>query len=299
MYAEHLWPSSDVPMFLAVLALTYVLLTLIAMSHFGPSNWLQNAEIFSIIFSAFAKFSPFKFTLKAQSAPRIAIRPPAIALIEQIPSPMAHTFLIVMLLAGVTYDGWIETEIWQGFLLRVAVAADESIRFESTILIVNCVAMCLMPLLFFALFWLACKVTSNLLGNKTNLNPITLMRYYVMSLIPIAIAYHFAHYAMLLLIDGQMLIPLLSDPFGKGWNLFGTSDYLIDRALFSATTIWYFVVFMIVVGHMLSVYLAHLVTLSLTKSKPAAVKAGTPILLLMVFYTVISLWVIAQPALQA
>ena len=102
---------------------------------------------------------------------------------------------------------------------------------------------------------------------------------------------------MLLLIDGQSIISLLSDPLGRGWDIFGTAGFVVDRTFFSANTIWYAVVLMIVLGHMLAVYLAHLVTLSLTNSKAVAVKAGAPILVLMVFYTVISLWVIAQPTL--
>ena len=299
MFTEHLWLSSDAPMSLALLVLAYVVLTITAMYHFGPGNWLQYGEIFSIIFSAFARFSPIKFTIKPRSSPRVALRPPAIALIEQIPSPMTHTVLIVMLLASVTFDGWVETGIWQRFLLDAAVGASNAVPFELTVLIVNCLAMSVVPVLFLSLFWLACKVTRGLLNDSSGTTVRSLMCHYVMSLIPIAIAYHFAHYAMLLLIDGQALIPLISDPFGKGWDLFGTTNYIVDRTLFSATTVWYFVVTMIVLGHMLSVYLAHLVTLSLTRSKAIAVKAGTPILLLMVFYTVISLWVIAQPALQA
>ena len=298
MYAEHLWPSSDSPRLLGLAVVSYIVLTLTAMHRLGPSNWLRRGEIFTLIFSTFARFSPIKFTLDTKSSVKLTLRPPAIALIEDIPSPTTLTALIIMLLAGVTFDGWIETASWQHLSLRAALIFGDTTNLKPALLAVNFLAMCFTPLVFFALFWLACKATQRLLNVQANTSAWELMRYYVTSLIPIAIAYHFAHYAMLLLIDGQALIALLSDPFGWGWNLLGTAHYNVDKTLFSATTIWYFVVFMIVGGHMLSVYLAHLVTLSLTASKSVAVKAGTPILLLMVFYTVISLWVIAQPAIQ-
>jgi len=45
----------------------------------------------------------------------------------------------------------------------------------------------------------------------------------VLTLVPIAVAYHLSHYFSLLLTAGQFVIPLASDPFGFGWNLFGTA----------------------------------------------------------------------------
>jgi hypothetical protein len=48
---------------------------------------------------------------------------------------------------------------------------------------------------------------------------------YAFSLVPIALAYQMAHYYTYLLIQGQMIISLVSDPLGWGWNLFGTADF--------------------------------------------------------------------------
>jgi len=45
---------------------------------------------------------------------------------------------------------------------------------------------------------------------------------YSFSLVPIAIAYQYYTY---LLIQGQMIISLISDPLGWGWNLFGTAGF--------------------------------------------------------------------------
>ena len=38
-----------------------------------------------------------------------------------------------------------------------------------------------------------------------------------------SVAYHLAHYLSMLLVSGQFIIPLVSDPFGLGWDLFGTA----------------------------------------------------------------------------
>jgi hypothetical protein len=51
-----------------------------------------------------------------------------------------------------------------------------------------------------------------------------------------------------LLVQGQYIVPLLSDPFGCGWNLFGTAGYRVDIALAGARFAWYAAVAAIVTG---------------------------------------------------
>ena len=79
----------------------------------------------------------------------------------------------------------------------------------------------------------------------------------MLSLIPIAIAYHLAHYFSLFAIAGQFIIPLASDPFGYGWDLFGTMLYRIDIGVVDAKFIWYLSVVAIVTGHIVAVWVGH------------------------------------------
>ena len=114
-------------------------------------------------------------------------------------------------------------------------------------------------------------------------------------MVPIAVAYHLSHYFSLLLTAGQFVIPLASDPFGWGWNLFGTADYKVNLALVSPYVFWYGAVTIIVVGHVIAVYLAHMAALRLFGSHRGALVSQVPMLLLMVAYTSLSLWILAQP----
>ena len=82
-------------------------------------------------------------------------------------------------------------------------------------------------------------------------------RSFAFTLVPIAIGYHLAHYLTFLLVQGQYIIPLLSDPFGWGWNLFGTAGYRVDIAIVGARFSWYAAVLAILIGHIAAVYLAH------------------------------------------
>lgn len=91
-----------------------------------------------------------------------------------------------------------------------------------------------MPLLFFGAYALTCRISGWAAGwrrhgagrHRTH----EIMGLFALSLVPIAIAYHFAHYLAYLLLAGQLTIPLLSDPLGLGWNLFGTTLIALTSA---------------------------------------------------------------------
>jgi len=100
------------------------------------------------------------------------------------------------------------------------------------------------------------------------------------------------------LIQGQLIIPLASDPFGSGWNLFGTVDYSLNISIINARILWFLSVALIVLGHVLAVYLAHRVAIRTFSNRALVMKSQYPMLTLMVVYTVISLWIIAQPIVQ-
>jgi hypothetical protein len=101
-----------------------------------------------------------------------------------------------------------------------------------------------------------------------------------------------------LLIAGQLIIPLSSDPFGIGWNLFHTTHYRIDIGIVGAKFVWYTAVTTIVIGHILAVYLAHTMALRVIGDHRRALKSQVPMLFLMVSYTMISLWILAQPIVE-
>src|SRR3546814_8283871 len=57
--------------------------------------------------------------------------------------------------------------------------------------------------------------------------------------------------------QGVKIISLLSDPFGWGWNLFGTAGLLRAPILPSMSMVWHTQVGLILFGHIVSVYIAH------------------------------------------
>lgn len=117
---------------------------------------------------------------------------------------------------------------------------------------------------------------------------------YAYSLVPIALA----HYYTLLLFNGQVIIVQASDPFGRGWDLFGTAGYQLNNAVVGAAFVWYSQVALIVAGHVVAVYLAHAIALRSGRDPKRALRSQYPMLALMVLYTVLSLWISSQPIVE-
>jgi hypothetical protein len=285
-WGEINWSGSGIPSNLSTALVVYSLATWGGMVLFGRETWLARGEIFSIMFGLFARFS-----VSETAQHRLWLRPPAVGLIAQTPPSFSLMTFVLMVLSSVTYDGFTETEAFQAMALTLfyplqgfgpaAVAMVGTIGLAGFAL--TFVAVYLM---FAVLIWIA--------GGRTV--PLAhVAPAFVLSLVPIAIAYHLSHYLSLLAFEGQNMIALVSDPFGLGWNLFGTADYRVDLTVMSASFTWYFSVVAIVVGHIAAVYVAHAEAMRLFPDRRHAFLSQLPMLLLMVAYTMVSLWIIAQP----
>jgi hypothetical protein len=108
---------------------------------------------------------------------------------------------------------------------------------------------------------------------------------FALTLVPIALVYNAAHNYSYLVVQSQGLIPLLP----------GFAGYKPSYALAQASTVWYAQVVLIVVGHVIAVYLAHLRAGERFRTAQRALLSQYPMLLLMVLYTMTSLWILAQP----
>src|SRR5262249_41379958 len=126
-------------------------------------------------------------------------------------------------------------------------------------------------------------------------SPRQMAQGFALTLVPIAIAYHLAHYLAYLLTQGQYVVPLASDPFGYGWNLFGTAGYRVNFAIVGARFAWYPAVISIVAGHIAAVYLADVRAHQILAARPAALRSQMPLTALMVVYTFVSLSILSEP----
>jgi hypothetical protein len=96
------------------------------------------------------------------------------------------------------------------------------------------------------------------------------------------------------MLDGQLTYILASDPFNRGWNLFGTAGNAVDYTAVSPRTISLVQVAAIVGGHILGVVLAHdrAVRLAGPGHRATARVTQYPLLAVMVTFTLGGLYLL-------
>jgi len=299
-WAELVWQGKDVPDALATALLIYAALSWGGMMLFGVEAWRNQADAFAMAFRVLGRFAPLEMRSSTPTEPaRLHLRPYAAGLLTNEPVPNSVTAFVLLMLATVTFDGFHETPLMD----RIGTAAQTSRPVAETLFALssatgmdetqwlNTAVLLLFPLAFVLIFRGVGAWMLRLAGSSTHAD----LNAMVWSLVPIAVAYHLAHYASLLLTTGQFIIPLASDPFGWGWNLFGTRGRAVDLGIVSPAVYWYVAVALIVVGHVLAVIVAHIEATRRFASHRAALMSQLPMLVLMVAYTSLSLWIMAQP----
>ncbi len=312
-WAENVFASAFQPTTLSVMIVLYSLITWVGMAAFGKHAWLRNAEAFTVLFGLFARFSPTEVRVTNRAVCRacasgceeetdcvdcyecfewaesddreLNLRPFAVGLALPRRVSIATAAFVILVLASVTFDGFQDTQTWASFRadMLTIVTAD----------VLDTIALAAAPLIF-AVFYAAFSWGIAKASRDRADVPAVAARF-VFSLVPIALAYNLAHFITLLLIQGQLIIPLASDPFGFGWDIFGTAGYRIDLNIINARTVWFISLVAIVLGHVTSVYLAHVIALRRTDEDAHVLRGQIPMLTLMLIYTATSLWIIAQP----
>ena len=120
-------------------------------------------------------------------------------------------------------------------------------------------------------------------------------RLMVGSLLPIVLGYVVAHYATLLIVEGQRTAINFSDPLGLGWNVFGSAEMGVNSAIFSHPTgIAMTQLCAIVGGHVFGIICAHEKSVALLPPD-RAVRGQLPLLLVMIGYTCAGLILLFSP----
>ena len=331
-WAELVWHEKDVPRALAGAVLAYALLTWAGMFVFGVESWRRHADAFAIAFAVLGRFAPLAVRSTSATQPRrLVLRPYGGGLLEGGAMSWSMVAFVLLMLATVTFDGFHQTPSMQAIetfaqtsrpiavpLFELSqLGLDETQAVQSIVLLAFAVA-------FLAVYAAVSALTISLgTPPQARSRPVTAAGpsadasiapgvgsaadastapgvgsaagVFVTTLVPIAVAYHLSHYFSLLATTGQFVVPLASDPFGRGWDLFGTRGHRVDLAVLSPYVYWYGSVLLIVAGHVIAVVAAHVAALRLFATRRAALLSQLPMMALMVAYTSLSLWILAQP----
>jgi hypothetical protein len=277
----------NAPVTLVTAALGYTVMTLSAQIVFGVDTWTRYGESFAVYYNLFSRMSPFETRERV-----VGVRPPLAGLPRLDTAPGTVALLAVMI-GTVTFDGLTQGRAWKDLALRLYDVVT-SLGFSVTAApkIVDTFGLIACVLLIGGFYRLGISGARSVGGD---LDEDRLRRGFVHSLVPIAMVYVAAHYLTFLLFEGQAIRYLASDPFGQGWDLFGTASAAIDYSLLSQNGAWYAQVAFVVLGHVAALTLAHDRALVLySGDAKLAVRSQYWMLAVMVGFTSLALWLLAQ-----
>ncbi len=253
---------------LGIYLAAYTVAMLAGAAVFGR-GWLRDAEGFGVLFSKLSAMAPLH---RRDGALRL--RAPLAGLAAE-PIKRGSVAFILVVLGSTTFDGFTRSSIW------LDIAAE---RTGWGLTAVNTVGLAFIIFVVAVLYRAAIAAMAALTGETER----EMSEVFAPSLLPIAAAYTVAHYFSYLLLEGQQIIALVSDPFGRGRDFFGTATYLVDFTLISTDAIAWVQTAAIAVGHVLAVAVAHDRAVERWPRR-LAVRSQYPMLAVMICYTVIGL----------
>jgi len=274
VWVELVDPFGRIAGHLGILIVVYTLIQIGGMQRFGRRTWLQQGEAFGVYFGLLAGIAP----LTRDANGRVVFQPVLSGLTRVRPRP-GLLAVITVALGSTTFDGFSRTSLWINATARIGGFARIVVFTAGLLAVIGLVTLA---------FVLAMRTAAKIVGGSWH--PLAVR--FAHSLVPIILAYAVAHYFSFLVLEGQIGLIRLSDPFGAGWNLFGTSDWVVNYGLVTPATIWYVQVAAIVIGHIGGVILAHDRAIAMFP-REEAIRTQYALLAVMILFTASGLLILS------
>ncbi|HEY5822192.1 MAG TPA: hypothetical protein VIT20_09465 [Propionibacteriaceae bacterium] len=273
-WLELVQPDRTTLAVLRVWALAWLVVMILGAIVFG-ARWIGAADPFEAYARAVAQLSPLR-----RVGEQFRLIEPLAGLTAWRPPPGAAA-LVSVLLGSTAFDSFANTSWWiqtvQNSDVITAVWASGGLLVMIAIVVVT---------FSLAAAWM---------GRYGSLPSSAYPRQMAGSLVPIVIGYAVAHYATLLVIEGQRTAINFSDPLGRGWNVFGSAEMGVNSAIFAhPTAIAVVQLLAIVLGHVIGIIAAHEKAVALLPAD-RALRGQWPMLVVMVGYTCAGLVLLFSP----
>ena len=269
VWLELAYFESDAPRAIALYLLAYTA-AIVMGSALRGREWARSADGFSVLFGYCGAMG---ISARAHDG-RMLLRWP-VAGLSSAPVRSGTGALILVVLGATAFDGLTGSSLWLDLAAGRRGWELTAYRTAGLLFAVGAV---------FVVYRAAIAVMAIITGDGEQ----ELSDLFVPSLVPICAAYIVAHYFSLFVFQGQKILAHASDPFGRGWDLFGTATNRIDYTVVSTDAIAWVQTTAIVVGHVLAVVVAHDRAVE-RYPHGLALRSQYPMLLAMIAFTVAGL----------
>jgi len=274
VWFEVVSPLADEPRLLAAAAVRYPALSTAGVLAVGHDQWFAEVAPLSRLFSMYGSVAPIQ---RADGG--LELRLPAMRLTDGVVTTDGGVAFVVALVWGTTYDGFVGTPTWASFARAAVDAGVPPQLLYPAALLVGFLA-------FHRLYWWAARKARDFAPTYTE--AAVLARRFAPSLLAIAAGYHLAHY----LVYALSLSPSL---FGA---LLAPLDPPVARTLVLPSWLSGVGVATVLLGHLFAIWVAHATAYDELPGRLQAIRSQYALTLVMVFYTMTSLWIIGQPAAE-
>ncbi|HWZ65777.1 MAG TPA: hypothetical protein VNX65_03190 [Patescibacteria group bacterium] len=285
--------TATLPAVTAGVLLGYFILSSFLGFLYGQA-WLERGEVFTVLFATWGRLGFYRFGARGE-------RGLAKGLVVPFEASISRTAFVLLLLVSVGFDGLTATPAWSNFQHSLPSGISAGTGAYLALATGIFAGLAIVMWCAFLLFAEAVKRIGKHSGNN-----ITALAGLLPSLLPISFGYLLAHNIQYVVVNSQLLFPLIGNPVGReSWPIhlpYPFSDVFEPNIhIFSSSFYWYFSVVVIIVVHIIAVIIAHRHLGSTSKQKQevaVARRSEYPWILAMVVYTMFSLWLLAQPLVK-
>jgi len=195
-------------------------------------------------------------------------------------STLAYVLLILTFFHGITM-----TKVWYIWMAKIS-------QFFQTNQTATFTIMMLVLLIGVFLF---IKGIGVFMEKYTNLKNTELHLAYVF--IPITLGYHLGHNSMHLFVETAYLVPVINDPMGYGWDLFGLSQY-VPKPFINQDVLRYLQLAVVAIGFYFSIKILEQRIQQISTQVKSKRKLFITYFALLLAFGVLSIWFIYQPMIM-
>lgn len=274
---------------LASVALGYWVFTFVGMGLFGRTVWRNQVECFSVLFDLVGSLRPCHGGY---------IGLPGWQSLSFAPLDTARAVFCLTILVSGSFDGLSETFWW---LVQIGI---NPLEFPGRSAVIGTTlaglfgANVLVLCIFAGAIW-GGRFLVRSLGRGPQISILTAFNTFAISILPIALGYHFAHYLVSFLVQVQYLAAALGDPMARGWNILNLGAIKVTTGFLNTTEtvkpILLAKASIVVISHIVSIAMAHILAGRFVSRRRDLALLQLFLCVLMIFYTFFGLWLLSTP----